>query len=109
MKLIEMPEYADVDRLRKLVAALQEREEIVGLLDQTLAAGAVTVFVGRETGELGDGQLSLVLAPYSENGQPAGTVGVLGPTRMDYARVMPLVDATAAALTDAANAARGGR
>ena len=104
MKLIEMPEYADVDRLRKLVAALQEREEIVGLLDQTLAAGAVTVFVGRETGELGDGQLSLVLAPYSENGQPAGTVGVLGPTR-----VMPLVDATAAALTDAANAARGGR
>jgi heat-inducible transcriptional repressor len=108
LKLIEMPEYADVDRLRKLVVALQEREEIVGLLDQTLAAGAVTVFVGRETGDLGDGQLSLVLAPYSENGQPAGTVGVLGPTRMDYAKVMPLVDATAAALTDAAsNAVRG--
>lgn len=107
LKLIEMPEYADVDRLRKLVVALQEREEIVSLLDQTLAAGAVTVFVGRETGDLGDGQLSLVLAPYSENGQPAGTVGVLGPTRMDYARVMPLVDATAAALTDAANAVRG--
>jgi len=107
LKLIEMPEYADSDRLRRLVVALEERADIIALLDQTLSAGAVTVFVGSETGDLGDGQLSLVLAPYSENGQPAGTVGVLGPTRMDYAKVMPLVDATAAALTDAANAVRG--
>ncbi len=107
LKLLEMPEYGDADRLRRLVVALQEREEIITLLDKTISAGAVTVFVGSETGELGDGQLSLVVAPYLENGQPTGAVGVLGPTRMDYARVMPLVDATAAALTDAAAAASG--
>lgn len=104
-KLLDMPEYGDVDRLKKLVVALEEREEIVALLDKTVAAGAVTVFVGSETGELGDGQLSLIVAPYAENGQIAGAVGVLGPTRMDYAKVMPLVDAAAAAMTDAVSAA----
>ncbi|MBK6517945.1 MAG: heat-inducible transcription repressor HrcA [Polyangiaceae bacterium] len=106
-KLLDMPEYGDIDRLKRLVVALEEREEIVGLLDKTLAAGAVTVFVGSETGELGDGQLSLIVAPYAENGQVAGALGVLGPTRMDYAKVMPLVDAAAAAVTDAvSNATR---
>lgn len=108
-KLLDMPEYGDVERLKRLVMALEEREELVALLDKTLASGAVTVFVGRETGELGDGQLSLVVAPYTENGQPAGAVGVLGPTRMDYAKVMPLVDAAAAAVTDAVSAASGRR
>lgn len=102
-RLIDLPEYADVDRLRKLMKALEEREELVDLLDRTLAAGAgeVTVFVGSEAGDLGGGQLSLVAAPYMENGRVAGTVGVLGPTRMDYAKVMPLVDATAAAMSEA--------
>lgn len=104
-KLLEMPEYGDVDRMKRLVVALEEREEILGLLDKTMSTGAVTVFIGSETGELGDGQLSLVVAPYAENGQTAGAVGVLGPTRMDYARVMPLVDAAAAAVSDAVSAA----
>ncbi len=58
------------------------------------------VFVGSEADELG-GELSLVVAPYTDHGRVAGTIGVLGPTRMDYAKVMPLVDATAAALSDA--------
>ncbi|KYF51218.1 HrcA family transcriptional regulator [Sorangium cellulosum] len=102
-RLIDLPEYADVDRLKRLMKALEEREELVDLLDRTLAAGAgeVTVFVGSEAGDLGGGQLSLVAAPYMENGRVAGTVGVLGPTRMDYAKVMPLVDATAAAMSEA--------
>ncbi|HVY45138.1 MAG TPA: heat-inducible transcriptional repressor HrcA [Minicystis sp.] len=100
-RLIDLPEYADAARLRKLVRALEEREDLVGLLDKTLAAGAVTVFVGSEAGELGGGELSLVVAPYTDHGRVAGAIGVLGPTRMDYAKVMPLVDATAAAMSDA--------
>jgi heat-inducible transcriptional repressor len=100
-RLIDLPEYADAGRLKKLVLALEEREELVGLLDRTLQAGAVTVFVGSETGDLGGGELSLVIAPYAERGRVAGAVGVIGPTRMDYAKVMPLVDATAAAMTEA--------
>ena len=100
-RLIDLPEYTDVARLKKLMRALEEREELVELLDKTLAAGAVTVFVGSEAGELGGGELSLVVAPYADHGRVAGAVGVLGPTRMDYAKVMPLVDATAAAMSEA--------
>ena len=100
-RLIDLPEYTDVAKLKKLVLALEEREELVSLLDRTLAAGAVTVFVGSETGDLGGGELSLVIAPYADHGRVAGTVGVIGPTRMDYAKLMPLVDATATALSEA--------
>jgi heat-inducible transcriptional repressor len=100
-KLIDLAEYTDVAKLKKLMIALEERQELVQLLDKTMEAGAVTVFVGSETGDLGGGELSLVVAPYTERGRVAGTVGVLGPTRMDYAKVMPLVDATAAALSEA--------
>ena len=84
-RLIDLPEYADGARLKKLVLALEERAEIVALLEKTLAAGAVTVFVRRET-DLGGGELSLVIAPYAERGHVAGAVGVLGPTQMDSTR-----------------------
>jgi heat-inducible transcriptional repressor len=108
-RLIDMPEYADVERLKKLMRALEEREDLVSLLDKTLAAGAVTVFVGSEAGELGGGELSLVIAPYTEHGRAAGTVGVIGPTRMDYAKMMPLVDAAAAAMSEALSKQGGGK
>jgi heat-inducible transcriptional repressor len=100
-RLIDLPEYTDVARLKKLMLALEEREELVELLEKTLAAGGVTVFVGSEAGELGGGELSLVVAPYTDHGRVSGAVGVLGPIRMDYAKVMPLVDATAAAMSEA--------
>jgi len=100
-RLMDLPEYGDVERLKKLVVALEDRAHLVGLLDQTMGAGAVSVYIGSETGEFGEAELSLVVAPYGDEGSSAGTVGVLGPTRMDYAKMMPLVSATAAAITAA--------
>ncbi len=100
-RLIDLPEYADAGRLKKLMHALEERQELLDLLDKTLAAGSVTVYVGSEAGDLGGGELSLVVAPYADHGRVAGAVGVLGPTRMDYAKLMPLVDATANAMSEA--------
>ncbi len=100
-RLMDLPEYAHVGRLKHLVRTLEEREALLTLLDKTLASGAVTVLLASEANELGGSELSLVMAPYGEHGRAAGTVGVLGPTRMDYAKVMPLVDATAAALSEA--------
>jgi heat-inducible transcriptional repressor len=108
-RLIDLPEYTDVARLKKLMLALEERQDLVSLLDRTLSAGSVTVFVGSETGDLGGGELSLVVAPYADHGRPSGTVGVIGPTRMDYAKVMPLVDATANAMTEALARGSGGK
>lgn len=99
-RLMDMPEYGDVDRLKKLLLVLEDREHLVDLLDKTLEAGVVTVYIGSETDELGDAELSLVAAPYGDPDSGVGTVGVLGPTRMDYAKMLPLVDATAAAITE---------
>ena len=67
----------------------------------TRSAGSVTVYIGSEVADLEGAELSLVVAPFGDSERGAGTVGVLGPTRMDYARIVPLVDATAAAMTAA--------
>jgi len=102
-RLVDLPEYGDVERLRQLIRALDDRAHLLALLDRTISAGATTIHIGNEDGdaaELGAANLSLVSAPYGAEGS-FGTVGVLGPTRMDYARVVPLVDAAAAAMTAA--------
>lgn len=98
-KLLELPDFAKSDGVRELVHALDEHERIVALLDATLEAKGTQVVVGREAGELGGGQLSIVGANYTENGRTAGKVGVIGPTRMDYPKVLPLVAATAEAMS----------
>jgi heat-inducible transcriptional repressor len=100
-RLLDHPEFSDVDRMRQLILALGERETILSLLDRTIHAQEVQVFVGSETGDLVGGALSVVAAPYSEQGRVAGTIGVLGPTRMDYPKVVPLVEATADAMSAA--------
>ncbi len=97
-RLLERPEFAGGDGLRQVVAALEEPEQIVRLLDQTIVAGG-SVVVGSEAGDLGGGHLAIVGASFLEKGKPVGTVGVIGPTRMDYPSVLPLVRATADAVT----------
>jgi heat-inducible transcriptional repressor len=98
-RLMDLPEYGDVERLKGLLLALEDREHLVELIDKTVEAGVVTVYIGGETSELGDAEISLVAAPYGDPDKGVGTVGVLGPKRMDYAKMMPLVDATASAIT----------
>jgi heat-inducible transcriptional repressor len=100
-RLLEMPEFADAARLKALVRTLEDREHLVGLLDETMDAGLVTVYLGGETGADGEAEISLVAAPYGSEGEGRGSVGVIGPTRMDYARMMPLVEATAEVMTEA--------
>jgi len=98
-KLLEQPEFADAAGVKQVVTALDERQRLVELLDLTMAANGTTVVVGSEAGELGGGQLSIVGATYTDHGRTAGTVGVIGPTRMDYPKVVPLVTATAQAMS----------
>jgi heat-inducible transcriptional repressor len=109
-KLLEMPEFSDAGHVRQLVTALDAREKLLSLLDlamQNKAGGHVVV--GEEVGDLGGGQLAIVGAAYTAHGLAAGTVGVIGPTRMDYPRVVPLVAATANAMSEFMERAEGSR
>ncbi len=85
--------------LKSVAALLEDREALIGLLDATLDAKGTSVVVGSEAGELGGGQLAIVGASYGDRAHPSGAIGVIGPTRMDYPKVVPLVTATANAMT----------
>jgi heat-inducible transcriptional repressor len=99
--LLDKPEFENVDRLRELLLALEARERLVGLLDRTLDSDRVQVFLGEETSSAVGYPVSVVAARYQERGGPAGAVGVIGPTRMDYPLVVPLVAAAADAMSAA--------
>jgi heat-inducible transcriptional repressor len=109
-KLLDKPEFHDAEHVRALVSALDAREQLVRLLDLAMQGSkGGHVVVGEEVGELGGGQLAIVGAPYTAHGQAAGSVGVIGPTRMDYPRVLPLVAATAHAMSEYLDRAESGR
>lgn len=98
-KLIGLPDFSGAEEMKRVVTALDEQERIIELLDATLAARGTTVVVGGEAGGLAGGQLAIVGAAFTDHGRNAGTVGVIGPTRMDYPKVVPLVSATASAMS----------
>jgi heat-inducible transcriptional repressor len=98
-KLLGLPEFSDAAGLKGVVNALDETQAILALLDATLEANRAAVVVGREAGDLAGGQLAIVGASYRNQGRTAGSVGVIGPTRMDYPKVVPLVTATANAMS----------
>jgi heat-inducible transcriptional repressor len=107
-KLLEKPEFDDAGDVRRLVNALDAPEKLVRLLELAMQAKGGHVVVGEEVGDLGGGQLAIVGAHYTTHGQATGTVGVIGPTRMDYPRVLPLVAATASAMSEFMERAEGG-
>ena len=101
--LMEFNELCNAATLRHLFAAFNEKRQILGLLDQCVENEGVQIFIGEESGyEILD-ECSLVTAPYSVEGQVLGVLGVIGPTRMAYERVIPIVDATARILSAALN------
>ena len=93
------PEFSDIDRLREIVRAFEDKGRILRLLNQVLADSGVKVFVGEELGALGMRDFSMVASGYSRGDTPIGTLGVIGPLRMDYGRVIPLVEYVAKVLS----------
>lgn len=90
----------DLDRAKALMRALEEKDLLVRLLDRTLAAPGICVFIGAEANLADLTDVSVVAAPYGADGRPLGTIGVIGPSRMNYSRVIPLVDFTAEMITE---------
>ena len=101
--LMEYGELADMEKLRHLFEAFREKTELLHMLDQCLRADGVQIFIGEESGfEVLDG-CSVITAPYEREGEVLGVLGVIGPTRMAYDRVIPIVDVTARLLGAALN------
>lgn len=82
-------------RLRDLLRALEEKELLVRLLDETLVSERIQVFLGAETQHQALGDSSVVAVPYGPDAEPMGAIAVIGPTRMNYGKVMSIVDFTA--------------
>jgi heat-inducible transcriptional repressor len=100
-KLMDFPELGDIQKLRRLFDAFTKKRDLLHLLDRSLRAGGVKLFIGSESGYEALEGCSLVTAPYTQDGRVVGTLGVIGPTRMSYEQVIPFVDVTAKLLSGA--------
>jgi heat-inducible transcriptional repressor len=94
-KLMEAPEFNDVARLRQIFAAFEEKSTILGLLEKSLLAQGVRIFIGSDSQEEYMEGLSAITSSYGTSNTPVGALGVIGPTRMNYSKVIPIVDYTA--------------
>ena len=92
---------ADTDIARALFDAISRKGRVLHLLDQCLQSSGVQLYIGQESGYRPLGDMSLVTSSYEVNGRLAGVLGVIGPTRMDYKDVIPVVDVTARVLSAA--------
>ncbi len=100
--LLKTPDlFTNMDRLRELFSLFEQRTELLQLLDVGHVASGVQLFIGAESRVATLDECSVITAPYEVDGEVVGTLGVIGPTRMAYERVIPIVDITAKLLSNA--------
>jgi heat-inducible transcriptional repressor len=104
--LMGAAELTNVEKLRRLFEAFNEKRDFLHLLDHSLKAEGVQIFIGQESGYRILDDCSVVTAPYGDGDSVVGVLGVIGPTRMAYERVIPIVDMTAKLLGAALNSRR---
>lgn len=99
VNIFEQPEFrADFERMKKLFAAFEEKNLLLKILDKSVEESGIHIYLGSESLVSEFEGLSFVTAPYARGGETIGALGVVGPVRMDYARIIPLVDYTAGLL-----------
>jgi len=96
---LDQPEFSDVNKLKDLLRALEDKTALLNLLERSLNGFGLMVSIGSENVDVRLSDLSVVAAAYASGAAPLGSVAVVGPVRMDYDRVIPLVDYTAKALS----------
>ena len=87
--------------MRELFDAFEQKKDLLLLLERCSRADGVQIFIGEEAGYEVFGDYSVVTAPYHDGASTLGVLGVIGPTRMAYERVIPIVDVTARMLSSA--------
>ncbi|MEK7842488.1 MAG: heat-inducible transcriptional repressor HrcA [Deltaproteobacteria bacterium] len=99
--IFDQPEFIeDAEKMKLLFKTFEEKSVLVKILDKAMDANGVQIFIGPESGFDEIRECSVVTAPYSNNGNILGTLGIIGPMRMNYSRVIPLVNYTADLLSD---------
>ncbi|MEL6870417.1 MAG: heat-inducible transcriptional repressor HrcA [Pseudomonadota bacterium] len=101
--LMDFSELSDVDKLRRLFDAFNQKRDLLDLLDRSIEASGVQIFIGEESGFQILDDCSVVASPYVVDDEVVGVLGVIGPTRMAYERVIPVVDITAKLLSTILN------
>lgn len=101
--LMDLAELSDVEKLKKLFETFNQKRDILHLLEQAINADGMQIFIGEESGYDVLDNCSVVTSPYEVDGEILGVLGVIGPTRMHYERVIPIVDITAKMLGVALN------
>ena len=104
--ILTQPELSDIDRVRKLLEAFTSKAELVRMLDQLIQGDGTRVIIGEESDLTSDLGFSLVATSYGSADRPLGALGIFGPSRMQYERVLPLVDFLGKTVSD--TLARGG-
>jgi heat-inducible transcriptional repressor len=101
-KLLEVEDLSSsMDKLRRLFDVFEHKTSLLQLLDVSSHAQGVQIFIGGESQLVPIEDMAVITAPYEVDGQIVGTLGVIGPTRMAYERVIPIVDITARLLSSA--------
>ena len=101
--LLQYDELNDINKLRGLFDVFNEKTDLLKLLDSCTSASGVEIFIGSESGYSVLSNCSVVGAPYHKGGEIVGVLGVIGPTRIAYEQVIPMVDVTAKLLSSALN------
>jgi heat-inducible transcriptional repressor len=96
-------DFPDLEKIQRLLRALEEKISIVRILDRTVTAQGVQIFIGMENPQAELQDCSVITAQYGRDNNLLGAIGVIGPTRMDYPRVIPIIDYTAKVLSQALN------
>src|SRR5690606_6662640 len=101
-KLLDISEIAsDMDRLRGMLSLFEKKTELLQLLDVSSRAQGVQIYIGGDSRLVPLDDVSVITAPYGVDGKVVGTLGVTGPSRMAYERVIPIVDITSRLLSNA--------
>jgi heat-inducible transcriptional repressor len=103
INLMDVNELSDIETLRNLFEAFNQKRDILHLLDQALNSTGVQIFIGEESGYEVLDDCSVVTSTYGADGETVGVLAVIGPTRMEYERIIPIVGLTAKFLSSALN------
>ena len=91
-------DFSELKKLREIFDAFKAKQDLLELFDKSMQAKGISIFIGEESGYNALTDCSIVTAPYESDGRCIGVLGVVGPTRMPYEEVIPVVDVTARVL-----------